>query len=175
MEDFDQLENRRILIKNISIISAIVLVCIGLVAFIMFQQVPKNVSNPTSVNSSATTTPNVATKPLFSRDLATWNNYYWPGEINTHYPGDWKLKEDKNSNGIITGLEIIPPTNATEDTIFIGGTSVKCSNTSILQYSANKCLKSSSQQIPFYTNSKNPEVLSAFDFIFQNTILTVQK
>ncbi len=181
MDNFDELENRRTLIKNISIIGGIVLVSAGLVVFILFQKNPKSASSPDTSNLNTTVSPipasnpSTVAKPLYSSDLTTWTNYGWPGKINTHYPGDWQLQEDKNSNGIITALEIIPPTNNPTDTIFIGGVSVKCSNSKILQYSRNKCLKNATTQVPFHTNSQNAEVLSAFDTIFQNSILTTVK
>jgi len=45
---------------------------------------------------------------------------------------------------------------------------LKCSD--VLKYSKNNCLKNKIQ-VPFYTNSKNEEVLNAFDLIYQNSVL----
>lgn len=170
-EDFDQLENKQSFKKMILIIGGIVLVSGALTTYLLLKKAANksyNSETPSS-NTVASSTATTSIKPLYSADLATWKNYYWPGKINTHYPSDWKLQEVKNTDGFTIGLDIMPPTGLAEDTIFIGGDKVKCS--SILKYSKNRCLKNKIQ-VPFYTSTKNPEVLSAFDIIYQNTILT---
>lgn len=170
-ENFDQLENKQSFKKMMIIIGSIVLVSGALTAYLLLKKAANKSYNSETPSSNvvASSTAIAPVKPLYSADLATWKNYYWPGKINTHYPSDWKLAEVKNVDGFITGLDIISPTGIAEDTIFIAGDKVKCS--SILKYPKNKCLKNKIQ-VPFYTSTKNPEVLSAFDLIYQNTILT---
>ncbi len=169
MEDFEQLENKEEFRRMLFIIGGIVLVCVIVTAFLLFRKTSKVAVSPDASNTVASSTTSAKPKPLFSPDLSTWKNYYWPGKINTHYPSDWQLKEDTNKDGLIVGLEITPPTGIADDMIFIGGDSAKCS--SVLKYSKNECLKNKIQ-VPFYTNSKNAEVSTALDLIFQNTILT---
>ena len=152
------------------IIGGIVLAAVVVTLFILFARGSKETFNPALSNPSLNPSPATgAANPLFSTDLSTWKSYYWPQKINTHYPSNWQLSEETNKAGQVAGLKITPPTSNPDDTIFVGGASVKCSNLS--KYSKSKCLKDKIQ-IPFYTNSKNQDVLSAFDLILQNTILT---
>jgi len=173
MEDFDQLENKRDFRKMILVIVGVVVVAGAITTFLLFKKGSKNTfdsdtQDPNVLNSELET----KEKSLFSKDITTWKNYYWPGKINTHYPSDWQLVEDINNDGLVVGLKITPLASNVEDVIFIGGDSIKCSD--ISKYSKNECLKNKIQ-IPFYTNSKNEDVLSAFDLIFQNTVLTEEE
>ena len=169
MDEFDQVENKKDFRKIIFIIIGVVVVAGGVTAFLLLKNGTKDTFNSDTENSNI---PNSQTlikeKPLFSQDTKTWTNYYWPGKINTHYPSDWLAQEKMANDASVVGLSIIPPTGNAGDTIFIGGASVKCSD--ILKYSKNNCLKNKIQ-IPFYTNSKNEEVLNAFDLIYQNSVL----
>ncbi|MBU0612178.1 hypothetical protein KKA39_01965 [Patescibacteria group bacterium] len=168
MED-DQLENKTAFRKMVLIIGGVVILAAVTTAFLIFRNGSKETFNPETSSQDALNSPTASEeKALFSEDITTWENYYWPGKINTHYPGDWQFAEEISKDGIISGLKIIPPTGDTKDIIFIGGDSVKCSDA--LKYAKSRCLKNN-VQIPFYTSSENQEVLTAFDLIFQNTIL----
>lgn len=167
MENFDQEENKRAFKRMIIVIGSVVLVAVAVTAFLIFRKESKETFDADKINSDLIAQ-ETGPKELFSKDTSTWKNYYWSGKINTHYPSDWELKEKIAENGIISGLEIIPNTGNIEDTIYVGGDAVKCSG--IAKYAKNKCLKNTIQ-VPFYTNSQNPEVQSAFDLIIQNTIL----
>ena len=171
MEDFDQLENKKDFRKMILIIGGIILLALAVTALLLFVRGSKESFNSKlpNTNTPVSSTTSGAVQPLFSKDITTWKSYYWPGKINTHYPSNWQLGEEMNKDGLVAGLKITPPTGNTDDQIFIGGTSANCSD--ILKYAKSKCLKNKIQ-VPFYTNSKNPEVLNAFDLILQNTILT---
>jgi hypothetical protein len=167
MDEFDEIESKNNFRKMIFLIGGIIILAGVTTAFLIIKKGPKGVApEEATVNSVLPTT---ETKPLFSSDISTWKNYYWPGKINTHYPSDWQFKEEVGKDGLVAGLEIVPPTNNVEDTIFIGGDAIKCADA--LKYSKNNCLKDK-VQVPFYSNTKNQEVLNAFDLIFQNTILT---
>ncbi|MFZ2072647.1 MAG: hypothetical protein WA101_00255 [Minisyncoccia bacterium] len=170
MENSDQIENKVAFRKMLWVIGGIVLLAGIATAILLFRNGSKETFNPQvlNTNTSALQT-SLSEKPLFSEDVTTWANYYWPGKINTHYPNNWLLKEEITENGLVVGIKMIPATGNAEDTIFIGGSLIKCSD--ILKYSKNQCLKNKIQ-IPFYTNSTNQEVLNAFDLIFQNTVLT---
>lgn len=168
MED-DQSENKTAFRKMILIIVGVVVLAALTTAFLIFRKGSKETFNPEASNQGALNSPATSVeKPLFSKDITTWENYYWPGKINTHYPSNWQFVEEVNDDGVISGLKITPPTGNVDDAIFIGGDSLKCSD--VLKYPKSRCLKDK-VQIPFYTNSKNQEVLTAFDLIFQNTIL----
>jgi|GEM_PF-2340846 len=169
--EFDPKENRKDFKKMIFIIVGILVFAVAVTAFLLIRKGSKENFDLVKPNSESLTTSQIPDekKSLYSSDISTWKNYNWSGKVNTHFPSNWKIQEDINNVGLITGLEIIPPTENTEDTIFIGGDSVKCSN--ISKYTESKCLKNKIQ-VPFYTNSKNEEVLSAFNLIYQNTILT---
>jgi len=176
MEDFNQLENKKDFRKMIWLIGGIIILALAVTACLLFtrgskQSFDSKLQNHNTIAAAPTSDSNT-TPPLFSKDISTWKSYYWPQKINTHYPSNWKLEEEMNNSGLISGLKIIPPTGILDDTIFIGGNSVRCSQ--ILKYAENKCLKNKIQ-VPFYTNSRNPDVLSAFDLILQNTILTEEE
>jgi len=72
------------------------------------------------------------------------------------------------TKGEIVGLKLVPPTGDPKDEIIIGGRFVSCADAK--KYSQNKCLKNKIQ-VPFYTDSQNTDILSAFDLIFQNALL----
>jgi hypothetical protein len=168
--EFNPKENKEDFRKMMFIIGGVILVAGLATAFIVLRKDSKqtfNLNKPVNLDNEVSPTAEV--KPIFSQDITTWKNYNWSGKINTHYPKNWQLKEVMNGTGVIIGLEIIPSTGNTDDTIFIGGDLVKCSTTT--KYIKSSCLKNNIQ-MPFYTNSKNTEVLNAFDLIFQNSILT---
>jgi hypothetical protein len=169
MED-DQLENKKDFRRMIFIIIGIVVLAGATTAFLLLRKGSKESFNQEGATQNAlnSQTASTAEKALFSKDIATWTNYYWPGKVNTHYPSNWQVREKINKDGLIVGLEMVPPTGNAEDTIFIGGDSIKCSDA--FKYLKSRCLKDGIQ-VPFYTNSKNQEVLAAFDLIFQNTIV----
>lgn len=174
MENFNQLENKKAFRKMILIIGGIILLAVITTVFLLFRKGSKETFDSEISNPGALVSPTASggEKPLFSEDIATWKNYHWSGKLNTHYPSDWQFKEEIADNGLVVGLNIIPLTDSIEDVIFIGGVSAKCSD--VLKYSKNECLKNKIQ-VPFYTNSKNQEVLAAFDLIFQNSILTEEE
>jgi len=174
MEDFDQLENKKAFRKMVLIIGGIILLAVATTAFLLFRKGSKETFDSETSNPGTLALPasSGGEKPIFSGDIATWENYYWPGKVNTHYPSNWQFEEEIADNGLVVGLKITPPTDNAEDIIFIGGASAKCSD--VLKYSKNECLKNKIQ-VPFYTDSKNQEVLSAFDLIFQNSILTEEE
>ncbi len=169
MEDLEQIENKRAFKRMLIIISIVVVVAIATTIFFVLKKEKKETfeQKQDSVSNSQNSQEN--NKALYSSDVSTWKNYYWSGKINTHYPNDWELKEKISSSGAVNGIEIIPPTGNLEDVIFVGGEKVTC--TSVAKYEKNKCLRNLIE-VPFYTNSKNQDVLSVFDLIIQNTILT---
>ena len=168
MDDFDELENKKNFKKMVFLIGGIVILAGVTTAFLIFKKGTNDTVKSDTQNSGISVLPTTENEPLFSNDVSTWKNYYWAGKINTHYPSDWQLKEVIGSDGLVAGVEITPSTNNNEDLIFVGGNSVKCAD--VLKYSKNYCLKNKIQ-VPFYSNSKNQEVLSAFDLILQNSIL----
>jgi hypothetical protein len=173
MSNFDQLENKKDFKKAVLIISGIIILAVIVAIVLVLRKGSKETFNSSTLNSNTPTSP-VASNggSIFSENIASWTSYYWPGKINTHYPSNWQLEEEKNNSGSIMGLKIVPPTGNSDDTIFIGGASVKCST--VLKYPKSACLRDKIQ-VPFYTNSQNQDVLAAFDLIFQNTILTEEQ
>jgi len=168
MDEFDQVENKKDFRKIIFIIVGVIVVAGGVTAFLLFRKGSKDNFNSDTQNKSTQSVQNNKEKQLLSQDLKTWKNYFWPGKINTHYPSDWIFRENIGKDGLVAGINIVPSTGNAEDTIFIGGELLKCSD--VLKYSKNNCLKNKIQ-VPFYTNSKNEEVLNAFDLIYQNSVL----
>lgn len=172
METFDQVENKRDFKKIIWIVVGVALLAGLTVLFIFLGRGSKETIKVGEVSPSDLVSPGTTTepekRPLFSPDVLSWGNYYWPEKVNTKYPSNWRLEEVKSGNQV-TGLKITPPTGNPVDAIFIGGQNATCANVST--YSTNKCLRNNIQ-VPFYTASQNEEVLAAFDLIFQNTILT---
>ena len=170
MQEFDVPENKRDFKKIIWIAGGIAVLAGLTVLFFFLGRGSKETVKVGEISPSDLVAPTapVEEKPLFSSDVLSWRNYFWPEKINTKYPSDWQLLEIQTGN-VITGLKVVPPTGNPADEIFIGGQSATCATA--LQYAKNYCLKNKIQ-VPFYTDSQNEEVLAAFDLIFQNTILT---
>ncbi|KKQ35959.1 MAG: hypothetical protein US50_C0002G0019 [Candidatus Nomurabacteria bacterium GW2011_GWB1_37_5] len=186
MENFNEIDNKNNIRKMITIIIGLVIVAIIIVIFYVANKNSKQTFNineqiPSSGNTSLDLQQK---KDLYSKDISTWNNYFWPGKINTKYPSNWQIEELEYKSaaqleleqktgikkaGEIVGLKITPPTDNLNDVIFIGGRLVSCTDAD--QYAKNLCLKNRIQ-MPFYTASLNPDVLSALDLVYQNTILT---
>lgn len=167
METFDQAENKKDFKKIIWIVVGVAVLAGFTVLFIFLGRGSKETVTVSEITSSELLgTGTEEEKPIFSPNVASWLNYFWPERINTKYPGNWQFEELK-TDGDITGLRITPPTGDPDDAIYIGGAT--CAQA--LKYSSNKCLRNKIQ-VPFYTDSQNEEVLAAFDLIFQNTILT---
>jgi len=169
MQEFDVPENKRDFKKIIWIAGGIAVLAGLTVLFFFLGRGSKETVKVGEISPSDLVAPTapVEEKPLFSSDVLSWRNYFWPEKINTKYPGDWQLLEIQTGN-VITGLKVVPPTGNPADEIFIGGKSATCATA--LQYAKNYCLKNKIQ-VPFYTDSQDEEVLAAFDLIFQNTIL----
>ena len=186
MESFDDLDNKRDF-KKIFIIGGSILLLAVLVTVLLLNRkgnkevvnVGNNLGNGLSVSTNGIT----GETPIFSPEVLSWNNYFWPEKLNLKYPSNWELIEMEYKNvqqteleeatgnktkGEIVGLKLVPPTGDPKDEIIIGGRFVSCADAK--KYSQNKCLKNKIQ-VPFYTDSQNTDILSAFDLIFQNALL----
>jgi hypothetical protein len=163
MEEIEQLENKRAFKRMLLVIGIVVVLAGAITAFVLLKKDSKETFNASEYNTEQTG--NAKDSKLYSSDTSTWKNYSWSGKVNMHYPDNWTLKEKLGNSGAIDSLEIIPPTDQASDVIFVGGT---CSG--LDKYAKNKCMKNTIQ-VPFYTDSTNPEVQEAFDLILSNTIL----
>ena len=186
MESFDDLDNKRDF-KKIFIIGGSILLLAIVVTILLLNrkgnkevvEVGNNLGNGLSVPTKGI----AGETPIFSPEVLSWNNYFWPEKLNLKYPSNWELIEMEYKNvqqteleeatgnktkGEIVGLKLVPPTGDPKDEIIIGGRFVSCADAK--KYSQNKCLKNKIQ-VPFYTDSQNTDILSAFDLIFQNALL----
>lgn len=169
METFDPEENNKEFGKIFWITGGIVLIAASTALFLILGPGSKKIVN--EVPQSELIAPATSTeeqKLLSATDVASFQNYFWPGKVNTKYPAGWELSEILAGDEV-AGLKITPPTDNPADDIYIGGQSATC--TSVLQYEKHYCLRNKIK-VPFYTNSQNEKVLAAFNLILENTILT---
>ena len=190
MENFNEEDNQRDFKKIFLIGGGILVLAIAGTAYLLYKNKSDSVLNKDKSNTPYTSSPtgsnlgSSSSTPVYSSDLATWNNYFWPEKMNVKYPSNWELIEmevktarqlevekstGKSTKGEVVGLKMIPPTGNPADAIFIGGTTETC--TSVKKFTENKCLKNKIQ-VPFYTESTNPDVISAFNEIYKSTMLS---
>jgi len=163
-----EIKKRKIDYRKVAFVAALVLIAAGATIVFFVSKKAKTEKFETGNLGNVSESQTTEAPPLFSSDVSSWNNYFWRNKVNTKYPANWQIEELKKDDEIV-GLKIIPPTNNEEDNIFIGGEGMSCLLAK--KYNQNKCLRDKIQ-IPFYTNSQNEEVRSAFDLIFNNTIIT---